>query len=88
MSTLIPGKDVVYRTVTTKKSTFLSFFVMLIAGTVYPQSESKHTQVLKIPTPNAAALINDFIVPVNFYRGKPDIKLPLLTLELNGLKVP
>ncbi|MFM7855755.1 MAG: hypothetical protein ACKO96_28490, partial [Flammeovirgaceae bacterium] len=51
-------------------------------------SESTRTNATNVATPNVAALLGNYIIPVNYYRGLPEISVPLHSIKLNGMELP
>jgi hypothetical protein len=63
---------------------------LLLSISAFPQSssESIRTSATNVATPNVAALLANYMIPVNYYRGLPEINVPLHSIKLNGMEVP
>jgi hypothetical protein len=74
----------------TRSFILLTAIVSLLFNSSFSQSstESTRTSATNVATPNVAALLGSYMVPVNYYRGLPEINVPLHSIKLNGMEVP
>jgi len=64
-------------------------FFLTVANLFFNSSFSQNvTSVTSVTTPNPAQLVKDYQIPIDYYRGLPDIKVPLYTFKSVGLEVP
>ncbi len=74
----------------TRSFILLTAIVLFLFNSSFSQSsaESTRTSATNVATPNVAALLGSYMIPVNYYRGLPEINVPLHSIKLNGMEVP
>ena len=71
-----------------KKKHFSALIFLISCAILYGQERNEFEHYLAVNTPEATAFSEVNFLPINEYTGKPEIKIPIYTIQMGSLNIP